>query len=277
MKLTKTLNNNVAVAQDNNGWEFVVIGLGVGYVERGAEIPQEKVERVFSSVEQQSQLYQLVESIPQRYFDLAREIVDYAQSTLGVRLADSIYIALTDHIAYVHERAQKGLLPKNSLTWEISQYYRREFEVGKKVVELLEDELDGTSALLGDAEAASIALHLINAEQEEAGSRQGIEELKLMNQVMQIIRYQAHLVYSEGDLDYQRLVVHVRFFAQRVLGGERSQVPSALFKMVRESYPEAYSVAEHVRAFVEGKLARSIGDEEITYLIIHIARLLDRA
>lgn len=203
--------------------------------------------------------------------------MDYAQSTLGVRLADSIYIALTDHIAYVHERAQKGLLPKNSLTWEISQYYRREFEVGKKVVELLEDELDGTSALLGDAEAASIALHLINAEQEEAGSRQGIEELKLMNQVMQIIRYQAHLVYSEGDLDYQRLVVHVRFFAQRVLGGERSQVPSALFKMVRESYPEAYSVAEHVRAFVEGKLARSIGDEEITYLIIHIARLLDRA
>ena len=149
--------------------------------------------------------------------------------------------------------------------------------MGKKVVELLEDELDGTSALLGDAEAASIALHLINAEQEEAGSRQGIEELKLMNQVMQIIRYQAHLVYSEGDLDYQRLVVHVRFFAQRVLGGERSQVPSALFKMVRESYPEAYSVAEHVRAFVEGKLARSIGDEEITYLIIHIARLLDRA
>lgn len=122
MKLTKTLNNNVAVAQDNNGCEFVVIGLGVGYVERGAEIPQEKVERVFSSVEQQSQLYQLVESIPQRYFDLAREIVDYAQSTLGVRLADSIYIALTDHIAYVHERAQKGLLPKNSLTWEISQY-----------------------------------------------------------------------------------------------------------------------------------------------------------
>ena len=59
MKLTKTLNNNVAVAQDNNGCEFVVIGLGVGYVERGAEIPQEKVERVFSSVEQQSQLYQL--------------------------------------------------------------------------------------------------------------------------------------------------------------------------------------------------------------------------
>lgn len=277
VKLTKTLNNNVAVAQDNNGCEFVVIGLGVGYVERGAEIPQEKVERVFSSVEQQSQLYQLVESIPQRYFDLAREIVDYAQSTLSVRLADSIYIALTDHIAYVHERAQKGLLPKNSLTWEISQYYRREFEVGKKVVELLEDELDGTSALLGDAEAASIALHLINAEQEEAGSRQGIEELKLMNQVMQIIRYQAHLVYSEGDLDYQRLVVHVRFFVQRVLGGERSQVPGALSKMVRESYPEAYSVAEHVRAFVEGKLARSIGDEEITYLIIHIARLLNRA
>lgn len=112
MKLTKTLNNNVAVAQDNNGCEFVVIGLGVGYVERGAEIPQEKVERVFSSVEQQSQLYQLVESIPQRYFDLAREIVDYAQSTLGVRLADSIYIALTDHIATCMSARRRGSFPR---------------------------------------------------------------------------------------------------------------------------------------------------------------------
>lgn len=277
MRLAKTLNNNVAVAQDEKGREFVVIGLGIGYVELGGEIPEDKIERVFTSVEQQSQLYQLVNAIPQRYFDLAREIVDYAQSTLGVRLADSIYIALTDHVAYVHERAQKGLLPKNSLTWEISQYYRREFEVGKKAIELLDDELEGIEGTLGDAEAASIALHLINAEQEGAGSRQGIDGLRLMDQVMQIIRYQAHLAYSEGDLDYQRLAVHVRFFVQRVLGGEQTQVPSALSKMVRESYPEAYSVAEHVRSFVEGKLERSIGDEEITYLIIHIARLLNRA
>lgn len=277
MRLTKTLNNNVAVAQDEDDREFVVIGLGIGYVELGGEIPEDKIERVFTSVEQQSQLYQLVNAIPQRYFDLAREIVDYAQSTLGVRLADSIYIALTDHVAYVHERAQKGLLPKNSLTWEISQYYRSEFEVGKKAIELLDDELEGIETTLGDAEAASIALHLINAEQEGAGSRQGIDGLRLMDQVMQIIRYQAHLAYSEGDLDYQRLAVHVRFFVQRVLGGEQTQVPSALSKMVRESYPEAYSVAEHVRAFVEGKIERSIGDEEIIYLIIHIARLLNRA
>lgn len=78
MRLTKTLNNNVAVAQDDDGREFVVIGLGIGYVELGGEIPEDKIERVFTSVEQQSQLYQLVNAIPQRYFDLAREIVDYA-------------------------------------------------------------------------------------------------------------------------------------------------------------------------------------------------------
>ena len=63
--------------------EFVVIGLGVGTLSVVPRFPRKKVERVFSSVEQQSQLYQLVESIPQRYFDLAREIVDYAQSTLA--------------------------------------------------------------------------------------------------------------------------------------------------------------------------------------------------
>lgn len=52
MRLAKTLNNNVAVARDEKGREFVVIGLGVGYVELGGEIPEDKIERVFTSVEQ---------------------------------------------------------------------------------------------------------------------------------------------------------------------------------------------------------------------------------
>ena len=273
MKLVKTLNNNVAVARDDEGREFVVVGLGIGYTPKGEDIPQDRIERTFASTEQQSQLEQLVESIPQRYFDLASEIIEYAQTALGLKLSDSLYIALTDHLCYVHERAERGLLPKNSLIWEIKHYYPEEYRLGEKAVELLNDEL--ACDLDGD-EAASIALHIINAELEDGSLHQSMDSLRLMDQVMQIIRYQTHLAVSEDDFDVQRLVVHVRFFVQRVLGGTPQDVPSPLYQMVRESYPEAYSVAERVRVFVEGKIGRQIGDEEITYLIIHIARLLNK-
>lgn len=273
MKLVKTLNNNVAIARDEDGAELVVIGLGIGYIKRGEEISPERIERTFASVEQKSQLEQLVDSISPEYVELAIEIVDYAQDALGLTLADSIYIALADHLSYIHERMQKGLLPKNSLTWEIKSYYPKEFKLGRKAVELLEDEFNGS---LNDDEAASIALHIINAEVDGGSLHESMDALKLMDQVMQIIRYQTHLTMDEDDLDYQRLLVHVRFFVQRVMGEEHDSAPTALFKMVRESYPEAYSVAERVRAFVEGKVGRRIADDEITYLIIHIARLMEK-
>ena len=271
MRLKKTLNNNVAIAVNEDGREYVVTGLGIGYTPKGELIPVDRIERTFSSTEQQNQLVQLAEAIPQRYFELASEIIEYVQGALQTTLADSLYLTLSDHLAYVHERLQKGLLPKNSLTWEIKQYYPREYHASERVVELLEDEWD--MALNAD-ETASIALHIVNAEEDGVTIHQSMNQIHLMDQVMQIIRYQAHLAPREDDLDYQRLVVHVRFFVQRVLGGKHAAEPSPLYQMVRESYPEAYSVAERVRSFVELKIGRVIADDEICYLIIHIARLL---
>lgn len=274
MRLKKTLNNNVAIAVDDEGREYVVTGLGIGYTPRGDEIPSERVERTFTSVEQQNQLVQLAEAIPQRYFELASEIIEYAQGALGVTLSDSLYLTLSDHLAYVHDRLKRGLLPKNSLTWEIKQYYPKEFHVGQKVAELLEDEFGQP---LNEDETASIALHLVNAEDASGSLHQSMDQIHLMDQIMQIIRYQAHLAPREDDLDYQRLVVHVRFFVQRIMGGRHAAEPSSLYQMVRESYPEASAVADRVRSFVEGKIGRVIADDEITYLIIHIARLLRNA
>lgn len=271
MRLKKTLNNNVAIAVDDEGHEYVVTGLGIGYTPKGEVVPGERIERTFTSTEQQNQLVQLAEAIPQRYFELASEIIEYAQGALEVTLADSLYLTLSDHLAYVHERVQKGLLPKNSLTWEIKQYYPREFRAAERVVELLEDEW---GLALNVDETASIALHMVNAEENGVSIHQSMDQIHLMDQVMQIIRYQAHLAPREDDLDYQRLVVHVRFFVQRVMGGRHAAEPSPLYEMVRQSYPEAYAVAERVRSFVEGKIRRVITDDEITYLIIHIARLL---
>lgn len=274
MRLKKTLNNNVAIAVDDEGREYVVTGLGIGYTPRGDEIPSERIERTFTSVEQQNHLVQLAEAIPQRYFELASEIIEYAQGALGVTLSDSLYLTLSDHLAYVHDRLKRGLLPKNSLTWEIKQYYPKEFHVGQKVAELLEDEFGQP---LNEDETASIALHLVNAEDASGSLHQSMDQIHLMDQIMQIIRYQAHLAPREDDLDYQRLVVHVRFFVQRIMGGRHAAEPSSLYQMVRESYPEASAVADRVRSFVEGKIGRVIADDEITYLIIHIARLLRNA
>lgn len=274
LKLKKVLNNNVIIAEDEAKQEFVVIGLGIAFqLQRGEVVPEAKIERIFSSMQEKNQLQQMVESISSKYFDLAVEIIEFVEASLQVKLSDTIYITLTDHIAFIHERLQKGHLPKNSLRWEIKQYYAKEFQLACKIVELLEEEF-GQS--LNEDEAASIALHIVNAELDNKDLHGSMEAIHLMDQIMQILRYQMQMNVKEDDLNYQRLITHVKFFVQRVLANHQLQEANPLYQMVKANYPDAYSIAERIRIFVEKKVEHAISDDEITYLIIHIARLMVR-
>ena len=69
------MNNNVVIATDDMRREYVVISLGIAYsIKVGQEIPENRIERVFSSVQEKNQLEQMIEMIPQQYFDIAVEL-----------------------------------------------------------------------------------------------------------------------------------------------------------------------------------------------------------
>ena len=79
------------------------------------------------------------------------------------------------------------MLPRNSMKWEISRYYQEEYKLSKKIVELLEEELD---IKLNDDEAASIALHIVNAEYDTDSVHESMEMIHLVDDILQIICYQ---------------------------------------------------------------------------------------
>lgn len=268
----KRLNNSAIIAVDENGIECVVFGKGIAFQVKEKEIvPAEKIERVFYQKEK-TLLWQLIEDIPQRYFDISCEIIEYIQGNLKVELGNSIYLTLMDHISFIKERAEKGMLPKNTMKWEISRYYQEEYRLSKKVVELLEDEFE---IELNDDEAASIALHIVNAEIGGQSVHQGMESIHLVDDILQIICFQTGSKQDEDNLNYQRLVTHVKFFVQRLYKKEKPRTPNPLYDIVVKQYPQAYEIAEKVKKFVEKKLNCKIDDEEITYLIVHIHLILN--
>ena len=271
LKLRKRLNNNAVVAVDEKYQEYVVFGNGIAFaVEKNQIIPEEMIERVF--FQKEKTLFQkLIEEMPQKYFDLSCEIIEYIQGNLKVWLSNSIYLALMDHISFIKERAEKGMLPRNSMKWEISRYYQDEYRLSKKVVELLEDEFD---IRLNDDEAASIALHIVNAEVDGQSVHQGMEMIHLVDDILQIICFQTRTSQDEEDLNYQRLVTHVKFFVQRLFKREQAHAGNPLYPMVVKEYPRAHEIAEMVKQFVEKKMNCKIDDEEITYLIVHIQLIL---
>lgn len=271
VRLKKRLNNNAVIASDDQEREYVIFGNGIAFdIKKEETIPKDRIERVFFQKEK-TLLQQLIEEIPQKYFDLSCDIIDYIEGNLKSKLSNSIYITLMDHISFIKEKAEKGMMPRNTMRWEISRYYQNEYRLGKKVVEFLEDELE---IKLNDDEAASIALHIVNAENDGDSIHESMEMIHLVDDILQIICYQTETEPDEENLNYQRLVTHVKFFVQRLYKKQQTNLKNPLYEMVIKEYPKAYEIAEKVKEFAEKKMSCRIDDEEITYLTVHIQIIL---
>ena len=91
VRLEKRLNNNAVLAVDSRGQEYVVFGNGISFdIKKNEIIPVDKIERIFCQKEK-TLLQQLIEEIPQKYFDLACEIIEYIEGNLETELSNLYY------------------------------------------------------------------------------------------------------------------------------------------------------------------------------------------
>lgn len=272
MKLIKALNNNALLVEDG-GAEKVVLGRGVGFgLAVGEEVDQTKIDHIFSSESESNLLIELIREIPDSCLQLSEEIIMYAQSVLQKELSDSIYITLTDHINFILDRYKQNILPSNPLKYDVQRFYAREYHIGKKAVELLEDEYEIT---LNNDEAASIAMHIVNAEL-DGDMYTSAEVIKLMDTIMQIIKYSLQIEFDENSMNYQRLITHLKFFVQRVVKREQYEEDNPLYTVVKQNYPIAYECIERVKEYIEKTYHFQVSADECTYLMIHIQKLLIR-
>jgi len=274
LKVRKTLNNSTVLVMDENQVEHIVFGKGIAFGKNKGDVIEEKdVVKKFTCHDAEGEkLIQLIQEIPKPCMEIAQEIIEYAESRLHDKLNNSIYFTLPDHIAFVLKRKREGLMPVNPLKWEIQRYYQLEYEIGLKSVELIEEEFE---IKLNADEAAAIAMHLVNAEM-NFHLHESMMMVELMNGIMQIIRYQTQSDFNENDLNYQRLVTHLKFFVQRIAAKTQYTADNSLYSIVVKSYPKAFELVAKIRDYVEIKTSYAVSNDELTYLTIHLQRLLER-
>ena len=248
MKIDKVLNNNVVIARDENGAETVLMGRGLAFGRRaGEEVPADKVEKRFTlqSGQLSSRFQQLLTSIPLSHFLMSERIINHAKISLGKELSDSIYVTLPDHIS-----AAVGL-EANRIVFE---------ETG---VQFTEDE------------AAFMALHFVNAQ--VGGEIRDVYDMTyLMQAAFRIVREQYRREPDCDSLEYFRFVTHLKFFARRIVSGQHYGDGDAdLLDVVWYKYPRAYDCARRICSYVEREKGFSSGKNELLYLTIHIARVME--
>ena len=276
MTIDKVRNNNVVIAHDENGAEVVLMGRGLAFGRRaGDPVAAEKVEKRFTlhSDQLSSRFQQLVTSIPLAHFMMSERIINHAKLSLGKELSDSIYVTLPDHISAAVERYRQGLVLPNPLLWDIRQFYPDEYQVGMEACRIV---LEETGVAFAEDEAGFIALHFVNAQ--VGGEIRDVYDMTyLMQEVFRIVRSAYGFEPDCDSLDYYRFVTHLKFFARRIVSGQRYGDDDAdLLDVVWYKYPRAYDCAKRVCAWVEREKGFRAGKNEMLYLTIHIARVMEK-
>ena len=168
-------------------------------------------------------------------------------------------------------RQEKGLPFSNALLWEIKRFYPKEFAIGLKALEFLNEEFN---IELPEDEAASIAMHIVNAEL-GGGIRDTIQVTEVIQNVLNVIRYHFKIDIDENSLYYSRFLTHLKFFAYRILNSTFSEAGDEDFEeVVKLKYPESYECALKIAQLIGEKYKKELNSDELVYLTVHIKRII---
>ena len=93
-----------------------------------------------------------------------------------------------------------------------------------------------------------------------------------------MVEYYYQKTFDRDSRDFSRFVVHLRYFAQRLLqnktlndgGGEQD---SAFHQMIAKTCAQHYKCAQCIGEYVRNTCQKELSGEELTYLTIHLKRI----
>lgn len=273
MIIERVINNNIVSSKDHKGREVVVMGRGIGFQAKyQSEIPEDCIEKVFRIDNQDlgNRFQELIQNMPLKHLQISDDVIAYAKKNLSVKLNQSIYLTLTDHINFAIERYNQGIKLSNPLLWEIKQFYHQEFLIGQYAVHKLNKEL---KIHLKEDEAGFIALHFVNAEY-DMSVNEAMRSATLVQKAIEIVREEFGIELDEGSLHYERFVTHLKFLAQRVF--KKQLLPDeedTLTEMIQKKYQREYECSEKIANFIKSECGVQVLGEEMMYLTIHIRRV----
>ena len=273
MKISRIINNNVVSTCDEEGREVIVMGRGVVFkAKEGSTIDEDKIEKVFrlDSQNTMDKFKELLVNLPMEHVQISAEIISYAKEVLNRPINPNVYITLTDHINFALERFKQKMMFSNPLIREVRSFYHAEYLIGEYAIAMIDRDL---GIKLPVDEAASIALHIVNAEY-DAPMGDTIKITNLIQQVSEVVEEYFNIKLDEQSLSYERFITHLRFLAQRVFTGEHMELDNLEFqKVIDRLYPEEYACSQKVQALIKLQYGHQVTEEEVAYLALHIKRI----
>lgn len=275
MIIQRIINNNVISALDEQNQEVVVMGKGIGFQKKaGQKVDRDNIEKIFHMEDEQAlrKFKELLADLPLEHVQVSNEIISYAKHYLGMELNQNVYITLTDHISFAITRLKEGMLFENALTNEICCFYPREYSVGVHALELIRQR---TKVRLPEDEAASIAIHLVNAEY-DLKVRDVSRITEILQQIMQMVQETYDWIEDDG-LAKSKFVTDLKFLVHRLLFEKpKYRQDSVLEEFVKGRYPEEYHFVELLAQFLYKQFQCEMQEEEKISLVLDLIKVIKK-
>lgn len=277
MRVKKAINNNILCVIDEKNQELIVTGKGIGFRRRPGEfVDPALVEKVYRMEKRDGQrkLRELLEQIPLEHLSLTEKLIAYIKGEISQPLNESLLITLADHISFAIRRKKEGIEFTNPLEGDILCYYPAEYRLGQYCLKAIRER---TGVDLSESEAAFIALHIVNAELNTEMSEM-YDITKLIEGALSVVESYYGRKFDRESLDFNRFVVHLRYFAQRLFQGKAledgAKEQDVMFRdMIIRTCPTHYECAEHLAEYVRETWRKELSGEELIYLTIHLKRI----
>lgn len=273
MKLMKALNNNVALVQDEEGQEAVVMGKGVAFNAKPGDLVRESlIEKhfVLNGDSGRKDFDSLLKRITVDDIELASSIIREGEEKLGYRCNDSILLTLSDHLGMLLERMKKGIHFGTPLEWDIKLIYPKEYQFARKVVADLSER---TGYQIPEQEAAFIVLHFINANSSGRGMEETMMYTKIIQNILNIGKLHYGREFREDNFDVSRFITHVRYFVKRQMNGEKLQIDESIAAVIAEKCPKDHKCAKKISQFLHKTYGWEVSEGEELYLTLHLNRI----
>uniref|UniRef100_I5AXA3 Transcriptional antiterminator n=1 Tax=Eubacterium cellulosolvens (strain ATCC 43171 / JCM 9499 / 6) TaxID=633697 RepID=I5AXA3_EUBC6 len=271
MIVVKNINNNVSLCLDSQNNEVVVFGKGVGFCKPPYDIPLDRIEKTFYNVS--DDMVERLNTIRPEILDVSSGIIDLANQKLGNQFGANAIFTLADHIQFAETRQKENIVLSLPILSEVSQNYPDEYFIGKKALELIKEKL---GIAFSKEEASAIALHLVNYESSHTGDSNR-ENGQLINETVEIIERELSIQINKESFNYHRFVTHMFYLFKRVRTDCMIDTDNhQMYDSIRTQFPQISHCADLIRELIGKAYDRTLSDEEVMYMILHINRMCDR-
>ena len=96
----------------------------------------------------------------------------------------------------------------------------------------------------------------------------------LIGELINLVRYSLNRELDSQSIHTARFITHIKFFVDRFFTDKLLQNDDdLLFEQIKTRYPKELGVALKIKSYLYDKYGRILPNEEVTFLVVHIARI----